>query len=249
LGSRSFEVLRHFVLHPFELVKNGDLMDAIWSDPEAVDNNLYQQIRRLRKILGKTIDNREYIETVHGEGYRFIASVKVTDIHRKEVEVDSALPTQPSPPLAVEVNKRSGSREFVIVGIALVVLVGIWLVYRYIKAKSVDSSTVETLEHPFLLQGRQDLQLGDALEAKAILERAALEEPLFGPAHAELASALSTLGYQTRSRKEAQEAWKLLNGLGREDAFFVKGGITSPLETGRVLHERLRLFTRLLPIK
>ena len=63
----------------------------------------------------------------------------------------------------------------------------------------------------------------DALGAKGKLERAVAIEPEFALAHAALAEAWSTLGYDARAVEQAQRAFDLSKSLGREDSLAIEG--------------------------
>ena len=51
-------------------------MEAVWPDSIVEENNLAQAISRLRQIFGETPGSHNYIVTVPGRGYRFVAEVK-----------------------------------------------------------------------------------------------------------------------------------------------------------------------------
>ncbi|MGK2859326.1 MAG: protein kinase domain-containing protein [Thermoanaerobaculia bacterium] len=63
----------------------------------------------------------------------------------------------------------------------------------------------------------------DALGAKGKLEKAVAIEPEFALAHAALAEAWSTLGYDARAVAQAQRAFDLSKSLGREDSLAIEG--------------------------
>jgi len=53
-----------------EVVSRITLMDRLWRDAEVEEHNITQTIFRLRRVLGKLPDGKEYIETVPRRGYR-----------------------------------------------------------------------------------------------------------------------------------------------------------------------------------
>jgi DNA-binding winged helix-turn-helix (wHTH) protein len=66
------------------LVENGgrtvsrdDFTKNVWGGRIVSENNLDQHIGELRKILGEGPGDNKYIETVRGEGYKFVAAVKI----------------------------------------------------------------------------------------------------------------------------------------------------------------------------
>jgi predicted ATPase/DNA-binding winged helix-turn-helix (wHTH) protein len=74
LGSRALEVLSVLVEARGELVTKSELLDRVWPTTTVEENNLQFQISSLRKVLG---EDREFIKTVSGRGYRFVAEVAV----------------------------------------------------------------------------------------------------------------------------------------------------------------------------
>jgi TolB-like protein/Flp pilus assembly protein TadD len=52
------------------------IMEAVWPDSIVEENNLAQAISKLRQVFGETPGSHNYIVTVPGRGYRFVAEVK-----------------------------------------------------------------------------------------------------------------------------------------------------------------------------
>lgn len=53
-----------------EVVSRTTLMDRLWCDAEVEEQNITQTVFRLRRVLGKLPDGKEYIETIPRRGYR-----------------------------------------------------------------------------------------------------------------------------------------------------------------------------------
>src|SRR5262245_12550307 len=53
-------------------------MSALWPNVVVEESNLTQTIHTLRRVLGERPDERRFIVTVPGRGYRFVAAVTVT---------------------------------------------------------------------------------------------------------------------------------------------------------------------------
>jgi TolB-like protein/DNA-binding winged helix-turn-helix (wHTH) protein/Flp pilus assembly protein TadD len=79
LTPRVFETLLYLVEHHGALVERDQLMDAVWPDAVVEENNITQNISTLRRVLGEASGSREFIVTVPGRGYRFVADVKTGD--------------------------------------------------------------------------------------------------------------------------------------------------------------------------
>jgi Tol biopolymer transport system component/DNA-binding winged helix-turn-helix (wHTH) protein len=75
LTSKLFDTLLLLVENSGHLLLKDELMKSLWPDSFVEDVNLSQSISRLRKVLGET-PGRQYIATVAGHGYRFIADVR-----------------------------------------------------------------------------------------------------------------------------------------------------------------------------
>ena len=75
LRPKTFAVLRCLVEHPGQLCTKEALFEAIWPETAVTDVVLKVCIRELRHALGDNARHPQFIETVHGRGYRFIGSV------------------------------------------------------------------------------------------------------------------------------------------------------------------------------
>ncbi len=71
-----FDTLLYMVEHPDEVLDKRALMDAIWPQTAVEENNLNQNISILRKVLGGKRAEHNYILTVPGRGFRFVAPVR-----------------------------------------------------------------------------------------------------------------------------------------------------------------------------
>jgi len=77
---KAFEMLVVLVRRSREVITKDELLQAIWPDSFVEEANLSQNIFLLRKALGDTGEQRHYIVTLPGRGYRFAAEVRtVTD--------------------------------------------------------------------------------------------------------------------------------------------------------------------------
>ncbi len=76
LTQKAFETLRVLVEKSPETVSKEELLQTVWPGTFVEDANLTQHVSTLRKALGETPQERRYIATVPGVGYRFVASVQ-----------------------------------------------------------------------------------------------------------------------------------------------------------------------------
>ena len=96
LRPKTFDLLVYLVAHAGELVRKETLLEAVWPDTVVADGVLTTSMGELRKVLGETAKQPQYIATVHRRGYRFIAPVTPGE----PAPPPSTLPSLPSPPLA-----------------------------------------------------------------------------------------------------------------------------------------------------
>lgn len=76
LTPKAVSLLEYLMLHVDELVDRERLLDAAWGWESAVGMRVVDtRIAELRKALDDDPVNPQYIETVSGQGYRFIAPV------------------------------------------------------------------------------------------------------------------------------------------------------------------------------
>jgi len=76
LTGKCFEVLLLLVRKSPATVSKDELMETVWPDTFVEESNLTQHVSLLRKALGESPQDRLYIVTVPGQGYRFVARVK-----------------------------------------------------------------------------------------------------------------------------------------------------------------------------
>lgn len=76
---KAAEILALLVTNAGQLVERDFLLKEVWPDTFVEEANLSQNIFLLRRALGDERDGRKYIETVPRRGYRFIASVRVSN--------------------------------------------------------------------------------------------------------------------------------------------------------------------------
>ena len=91
LSDRYLSVLLHLAAHAGSVVSKDDLVKAGWGDTAVGDNSLEQAISTLRRTLGTTADDREYVETVPRKGYRLAAPVTRALAQATAADIDALL--------------------------------------------------------------------------------------------------------------------------------------------------------------
>ena len=99
---KTFETLLILIRHSREVVTKNDLMKALWPDAFVEEANLSQNIFMLRKALGDTPEDRRYIVTLPGRGYRFAAQVRTVMQDGEDLVIESR---SRSPMVIEQVNR------------------------------------------------------------------------------------------------------------------------------------------------
>jgi TolB-like protein/DNA-binding winged helix-turn-helix (wHTH) protein/Flp pilus assembly protein TadD len=129
LTPKAFDVLLVLIQNAGKVVSKDELMKAVWRDSFVEESNLTQTIFMVRKALDETADRR-YIQTVQGQGYRFL--VPVTEaIHDRpgnvRPKIEAPLPVPNASALEIQLHsppRRGRDRRLAVVAVvALVVIV------------------------------------------------------------------------------------------------------------------------------
>jgi DNA-binding response OmpR family regulator len=77
LTPKAVNLLEYLMIHPDELITRERLLDAVWGwDYPAGIRAVDTRVAELRKALQDDRSNPRYIETIPGEGYRFVSEVE-----------------------------------------------------------------------------------------------------------------------------------------------------------------------------
>jgi len=99
LTPKVFELLATLVSRSGELLGKDELIREVWAGTVVEENNLARHISTIRKTLGERPGQRDYIATIPGMGYRFVA--EVTELDELPPECRSAAVVKPSNGLPV----------------------------------------------------------------------------------------------------------------------------------------------------
>ena len=102
IAPKAFQILLVLVRHNKQVVTKDDLMKTVWPDTFVEEANLSRNIFLLRKALGESPQDHQYIVTVPGRGYRFAEDVQLVpdgeldvvaaSYSNVEVQVEEATP-------------------------------------------------------------------------------------------------------------------------------------------------------------
>ena len=76
ITSKTFDVLVVLLEQRDHIVSKDELMSRVWPDTAVNENNLARQVSSLRRALGQRPEEHDFIVTVPGHGYRFVAAVR-----------------------------------------------------------------------------------------------------------------------------------------------------------------------------
>jgi eukaryotic-like serine/threonine-protein kinase len=128
LAPKAFQVLLVLMRSKKEVVTKDELLKAVWPDTFVEEANLSRNIFLLRKALGESPQDHQYIVTVPGRGYRFAEDVQL--VPDRELEIVAASHTN----VVVQVEETKPWGWLALAAILLVVLgVG---VYRFFVRRS-----------------------------------------------------------------------------------------------------------------
>src|SRR5215831_4869925 len=79
LRPKVFQVLAYLVARHDRVVRKEELLEAVWPGQFVGDVGLNTYIMEVRKALGDRRPPHQWLRTVRGQGYRFVAPVEVHD--------------------------------------------------------------------------------------------------------------------------------------------------------------------------
>lgn len=76
LSYKAFEMLALLVANSGRIVEKDEILREIWPDTFVEEGSLARNISVLRKVLGETPGEHQYIQTIPKQGYRFVAPLR-----------------------------------------------------------------------------------------------------------------------------------------------------------------------------
>lgn len=113
LTPKAFETLLVLVQQRGKTIEKDELLKTVWAGTIVEENNLNQSITALRKSLGDSRQESQYIATIPGVGYRFVADVK-------EVPEEEPAGVEPAP---IKTDQRPMFRYALLILVPLVLAV------------------------------------------------------------------------------------------------------------------------------
>jgi TolB-like protein len=72
-----FALLAYLIEHRERLVSKEELFEKVWDGRFVTDSALSSRIKSARRVLGDDGRSQQFIKTVHGQGFRFVADVRL----------------------------------------------------------------------------------------------------------------------------------------------------------------------------
>jgi TolB-like protein/DNA-binding winged helix-turn-helix (wHTH) protein/Flp pilus assembly protein TadD len=164
LAPKAFDTLLVLVQHHGEVLEKDELMEMLWPDSEVEEANLPLYISALRKALGESPNERRYIVTIPGRGYRFAADVTEAEDQTSPVvaardrkstlviqDLERGKPTEPKP-MSLPAVSSTIRRKIVFISLALVipVLGVVALYFRYVSGQGTSKEIHSIAILPFV---------------------------------------------------------------------------------------------------
>lgn len=147
LPPKAFDVLLALIEQPGHLLEKEVLLKTVWPDTIVEENNLADNISRLRKTLGEGENGQKFIETVPRRGYRFVAEVKaLSDVVMNDADAAPTVIPSSAPAAFIPARLKLRQRpELFLVAFGFLVLT-LFSVALYWHFKSVPRAEVVQLE-------------------------------------------------------------------------------------------------------
>jgi TolB-like protein/DNA-binding winged helix-turn-helix (wHTH) protein/Tfp pilus assembly protein PilF len=127
LTPKTFDVLRVLVENRGRALDKNELMRAVWPDTVVEENNLARNISVLRKALGAKAGDHEYVVTIPGTGYRFVAPVREVALLAEPQASGEAPAEEP----AIRPIRRARAAAMALMAVLGLALAGLgWHVWR-----------------------------------------------------------------------------------------------------------------------
>lgn len=81
LEPKVYDLILFFIQNANQAISKDELQDAFWPDVEVSETAVTRAIMKARKALNDEKNQKTYIQTIHGHGYKFMADVVHTEQH------------------------------------------------------------------------------------------------------------------------------------------------------------------------
>ena len=131
---KAFAVLVSLLEQPGKVFERDELLDRVWGHRHVTPGVLNRVVAQLRKALGDDAENPQYIQTLHGLGYRFIAEVHSNRERRRTTQPQPTIPLDDVAPIPGTPPAKSARLSARGVGLLLGALVLAALAFAWMRA-------------------------------------------------------------------------------------------------------------------
>jgi len=89
---KAFELLLYLVRNRSRAVDKDELQDALWPRSIVTETALTRCVMKARRAVGDDADQQKMIKTVHGHGYRFVATIETESAAPPTEDIETAHP-------------------------------------------------------------------------------------------------------------------------------------------------------------
>jgi eukaryotic-like serine/threonine-protein kinase len=168
LQDQPFRVLALLLEHSGDVVTREELRQKLWPADTFVDfdTGLNSAIKKLRDVLGDSVEEPRYIETLPRRGYRFIGDIKNGDLAAPNALEQNLAPVLPA---GATPEVRNNRRAVVAAAVAALLIVAALTMWRVLLARPLLTQTDVILLASFVNKTDDpifDNSLDKALEVK-----------------------------------------------------------------------------------
>jgi eukaryotic-like serine/threonine-protein kinase len=149
--ARVFDILLVLVQRSGQPISKEELIAQVWGEVVVEEGNLARNVSTLRKVLGEAPDDHQFIVTLAGRGYQFVAPVRVhEDATSATIDTDASAVAEPasardaSLDVAVPDRRRPALDVFIGALVVLALAIGVaigWLLGRGTAARDPGVTT------------------------------------------------------------------------------------------------------------
>ena len=198
LSARLVKILGHLASNPGALISKNAMLDLFWPDAHVAENTVDRTIARIRKALDDDAGRPMFIQTISGEGYRFIAAVDTSGAPPQRDAFDEWMKGRLSLESLNAVQLHDATAAF----------------ERVLACDETYGPAQTALANAYFLQ--YELTRPENTPNRALLERAVAHaqqacvlDPMSGEAWATLGCVLTSAGHVERARAAARRATAL----------------------------------------
>lgn len=169
LTPKAFDLLLVLVEAGGQTLEKDQLLEKVWPDTVVEENNLNQNITALRKLLGDSRQESQYIATISKLGYRFVADVRKieeTTNDKESAEEPTVAAREPVP----TAPRGRALRYALVILVPLIVVALVCAFYRREKPRDLTISSIMVLPlenlsrdpaEEYFADGMTDALIGD----------------------------------------------------------------------------------------